>query len=39
MGVRKAIMDCNQAEPIIVYVTKMQPFSARLYNVATRTTE
>lgn len=23
---RKAIMSCNQKEPIIVYVTKMQPF-------------
>lgn len=37
--VRKAIVSCNEVEPIIVYVTKMQPFSARLYNVATRATD
>lgn len=37
--VRNAIVSCNEVEPIIVYVTKMQPFSARLYNVATRATD
>ena len=36
---RNAIISCNQEEPIIVYVTKMQPFSSRIYNVAARTNE
>ena len=36
MPVRDAIINCNKDEPIIVYVTKMQPFSSRIYNLVTR---
>ena len=36
---RNAIIQCNEEEPIVVYVTKMQPFSSRIYNVASRTNE
>ena len=36
---RNAIINCNQEEPIVVYVTKMQPFPARLYNLCTRSND
>ena len=40
LPIRNLIINCNQTEePIIVYVTKMQPFSARLYNAAARVNE
>ena len=40
LNIRKLIIDCNEEkQPIIVYVTKMQPFSSRIYNAASRTNE
>lgn len=39
LACRKAVMECNRVEPIIVYVTKMQPFAARIYNAVTRTND
>ena len=40
MSCRNAIISCNdKAEPIIVYVTKMQPFASRTYNMVSRTNE
>ena len=36
---RNAIISCNKEEPIIVYVTKMQPFPTRLYNLCTRSND
>ena len=39
LPVKKAIIDCNRVEPVIVYVSKMQPFNARLYDIATRSAE
>ena len=36
---RNAIISCNREEPIIVYVTKMQPFPTRLYNLTTRSND
>ena len=37
--VKEAIVNCNREEPIVVYVSKMQPFNSRLYDIATRSTE
>ena len=37
--VRKAIVECNREEPIVVYVSKMQPFNSRLYDIAIRSAE
>ncbi len=31
-----AIAECSSNEPLIIFVAKMQPFSARLYDVTTR---
>ena len=39
LPVRNAISTCKLDEPIIVYVTKMQPFSSRIYDIAIRASE
>ena len=33
---KNAVATCQGNEPLIVYVSKMQPFSSRLYDVTTR---
>ena len=39
--IKQAIVKCDQSPeaPTVVYVTKMQPFSSRLYDITTRSLE
>jgi len=40
IDLKRQIAFCNQSlEPIVVFVTKMQPFSSRIYDMATRAQE
>ncbi len=39
-NLKRAISTCNQNyEPIVIFVTKMQPFSSRIYDMAIRSSE
>jgi len=33
---RQAIQTCSSKEPLVIFVAKMQPFTARLYDATTR---
>lgn len=40
IDLKRQIASCNQnEEPIVVFVTKMQPFSSRIYDMATKAQE
>ena len=39
LPVRKAITEGCQTEPVVVYVSKMQPFNSRLYDIATKSAQ
>ena len=39
LALKQAIVKCNREDPIVVYVSKMQPFNSRLYDIATRSAE
>jgi len=39
MPSKKAISDCANTEPLVIFVAKMQPFSSRLYDVTTKSLE
>jgi hypothetical protein len=36
---KKHISSCTLSDPIVVFVTKMQPFSSRIYDMAVRAHE
>ena len=39
LPVRQAITETSSKEPVVVYVSKMQPFNSRLYDIATRSAQ